>query len=164
MHFQNRENKFRFFIPGHGMSRPFTLEQIWLNKELKTKSSVKISFYDPMLIVMQYIGLKDREGNEIYEGDILLHDLDSNGNMLRNPCLFQISGYLYRANELSNSKVVYGWNVFFENVETNKIIGNIFENPDLLEDDFIFPEHPPEFSEFEQKKLISLLIKSQENK
>jgi hypothetical protein len=153
----NREIKFRFFVPGHGMSRAFTLQEIWLNKEFKTKSGTNISFYDTTLIVMQYIGLKDRYEYEIYEGDVLANDLDKEGNMIRNPCAFQISRYLHKSNEFSDFKVVYGWNIIFSGIERSKIIGNIYQNPELLEDDFILPESPPEFTEFEQKKLIQLL-------
>jgi len=64
-------------------------------------------------VTMQYTGLKDKNGKEIYEGDILRHEkYNSTGVMewdIKNGCWTKFYPI-----------------IFFE------VIGNIYENPELL--------------------------------
>ncbi len=76
--------------------------------------------------VGQYTGLKDRNGNEIYEGDILEYSMHSRE---RGIVVFRDSSFLltrknddYCITDLEDEK-----RFFLE------IIGNIYENPELLE-------------------------------
>lgn len=76
-------------------------------------------------VVMQYTDLKDKNGKEIYEGDIL-DDFCSSGchNLIyvefsNNP---QVGDYEYG----------YGY-LFHRSVNELEIVGNIYENPELLE-------------------------------
>lgn len=70
--------------------------------------------------LLQYTGLKDKNGKEIWEGDILLR-----------------SHYKYRVEFDGGAFGVYmkhyGWkNLRDFKVEIGEIVGNIYENPELL--------------------------------
>jgi len=74
-------------------------------------------------ILMQYTGLKDKAGCEIYEGDVL-------GS--------QKSKFKTLPVEMENGvncgccDDYRGWNLSIEDSKKYKIIGNIYENPELL--------------------------------
>jgi uncharacterized phage protein (TIGR01671 family) len=63
-------------------------------------------------VLMQYIGLKDRNGKEIYEGD-LIKDVDG-----------RVSTHAFPED--------WEWLEMMHN--DVEVIGNIYENPDLVED------------------------------
>lgn len=83
--------------------------------------------------IMQFTGLFDKNGKEIYEGDIML---EKNSWILGSP-LSRKEGQLYLVkwqqfmggDEWGYIESV-GYNLEFENME---IIGNKWENPELLE-------------------------------
>ena len=78
--------------------------------------------YTDRIILMQYTGRKDSEGNEIYEGDILQSE-----HYFKYQMVFK--GDCWRCESLKHSRLknrFIGSNL--------KIIGNIYENPELLED------------------------------
>lgn len=76
--------------------------------------------------LMQYVGLKDKNGKEIFEGDIVNTNIDLMG-IVR----FDI-GYYF---EWITNNLVSIWNKDMKVwVEWGlEIIGNIYENPELLE-------------------------------
>ena len=71
--------------------------------------------YDAVL--MQYTGLKDKNGKEIYEGDIIKYD---NKEIYKIEWNYEICGW-HPMIRLSNP-----YSDYFE------ILGNIYENPELL--------------------------------
>lgn len=97
-------------------------------KEMITKMYIKrINIYEETLnnlfedkdvVFMQYTGLKDINGKEIYEGDII-----------KNPHGKSVIEYIYSSfHPLDESD---GYNSGYKSEEV-EVIGNIYENPELL--------------------------------
>lgn len=79
------------------------------------------------IVLMQYTGLKDKNGKEIYEGDIVTGKL---GKIAEVKWLQEHCAYVGYCREDNKYYYLECGNERFENVV---IIGNIFENPELLE-------------------------------
>jgi len=77
-------------------------------------------------VLMQYTGLKDKNGREIYEGDILRLKAKKGYEYLGDVGVIRMS---YSAYVIGTSTGEYLF-IYFDEVE---IIGNIYENPELLE-------------------------------
>ena len=91
---------------------------------------------DPTTFVMQYTGVKDKNGKEIYEGDILF----SHAN--EKPCNYIVKwaddrseycGFVLNPVMKNPPRVTFHTHNFkIWMAEGFEIIGNIFENPELL--------------------------------
>lgn len=105
----------------------WTCPTIWIEERKKWLH------FDDYECIMQSTGLRDKNGKEIFEGDVIAIEVDDTGTPI-NARVFQ------------NSKIgVLMFHVFEDNedvpmvelLEDNsvafEIIGNIYENPELLE-------------------------------
>ena len=102
-------------FPTHGIVRIVEQEPSYKDAEVDSET------------VGQYTGMTDKNGKKIFEGDIvkLPHDTKSmNGKIeyIEEDCIYYLT--------YKTSRVPFG--VFFNGFEL-EIIGNIHENPELLE-------------------------------
>ena len=119
----SREIKFRAWVPtGDGI----THEMYYPGGKVTTGKLI-----DTFGTVMQYTGLKDRTGKEIYEGDVIQFNDEGYtefgwgnvyGQVVWVDCSFEVS--------MVKPKTETFWDL--ENNENWEIIGNIYENPDLI--------------------------------
>ena len=83
-------------------------------------------------IFMQYTGLKDKNGKEIYKGDIISADFDGE------EMLFEVAwNENAMAWDIKDKNGVFYFDIYengspFKFLKNIKVIGNIYENPELL--------------------------------
>ena len=80
------------------------------------------------LVIMQSTGLKDKNGKEIFEGDIL------KSNKYITSVFYERGAYCVKFCRTTNTTVTMNVISFIEKYKT-KVIGNIYENPELLEEE-----------------------------
>ena len=81
--------------------------------------------------LMQYISIKDKNGKEIYEGDIVKY-LDENWYEYNT---FYNMGKVCYDDEFLSYYVTNRWSVEKEKVWNDiEVVGNIYENPEMLDD------------------------------
>jgi len=74
------------------------------------------------VIVMQYTGLKDKNGKEIYEGDLLKHDI------------WGVTKIIWEHGMFRGTSPAEGIDITLSDHQLKRcrIIGNIYETPELL--------------------------------
>lgn len=84
--------------------------------------------YDGSVVPLQYTGLKDKNGVEIHEGDILRcnsSDDDWNDHVVFRNASFNLSRWA--------KKVSHIYPDLMDVLDDCEVVGNIYENPELLE-------------------------------
>jgi uncharacterized phage protein (TIGR01671 family) len=119
----NREIKFRAWHGGEMVfSKPMPDFVFWK------------WYYDSTTRIMQYVGLKDKNGKEIYEGDIFI---PFNSDSIINTVEFKNGAFGYLCKDTAYEFFIsFNQNEHFD-IENNcskqiEVIGNIYENPELL--------------------------------
>lgn len=120
-----RPIKFRAFLNSKYYENPRMLS--W--EELLEQHDAIDMFQRDLMTLMQYTGLHDKNGREIYEGDIV-HAYDQEPNRDEPD---------YRGSEDTGIVEFHGSMFMLDDIVLDyppilEIIGNIFENPELLED------------------------------
>lgn len=103
----------------------FVVDIDWMNDEVYFENGTDVATSIGSAKLMQYTGLKDKNGKEIYEGDILtLSNWTSNQYRKGNPITIykvRIPGIFYEDCDEQIGK------------RDGEVIGNIYENPELLD-------------------------------
>lgn len=99
-----------------------------------------IGNWDSVSYVGQYTGLKDANGTKIYEGDIIPHHFNKNIKGVvkfgeyKSPCDDKFTKHQgFYIDFYGESKDYYRKDLGYW-ATVSKVIGNVYENPELLED------------------------------
>ena len=112
-----RKIKFRAWCPiQKKMFTPFTLEE--------AIDETNARWHKEEDVLMQFTGLKDKNGKEIYEGDVVRYD---GGNIF---CIEFKFGKWLSVNKKDDLKTGVLFDLLDDLVEI-EVIGNIYQNPEL---------------------------------
>ncbi|EPX3594516.1 TPA: hypothetical protein OT185_001689 [Enterococcus faecalis] len=101
-------------------------------------SEIEIGSYDTTFnwdefpyVIMQSTGLKDKNGVEIFEGDVVKVTVNNYGTGER---FEQIDKVVYEDCRFCfNDGFYYSETIKYSGYENKEVIGNVYENPELLE-------------------------------
>lgn len=141
-----REIKFRAWDKVNKVLRD--VEELIISKNnaivaIRDSNGTIYQVHEGQIVLIQYTGLKDKNGKEIYEGDILFTSWQHDGatNYDYEICgevkwdSFRYKWSIEHVNK-NNELIIYPFYSFErEELDTDSIevIGNIYENPELLE-------------------------------
>jgi len=84
--------------------------------------------------LMQYTGLTDKNGREIYEGDVVESFTIPNGYICRGVVVFENGSFLMDVKNAPFAESGFKGD-FDERIREYTVLGNIYENPEMLEDE-----------------------------
>jgi uncharacterized phage protein (TIGR01671 family) len=88
--------------------------------------------YGDNAVLMQFTGLLDKNGTKIFEGDIVYSGRKPHGYASEVKWDYAIDD----SSDYPNNRIDVGFSIFLgedDDPNTDEVIGNIYENPDLLE-------------------------------
>lgn len=88
-------------------------------------------FNNPNAEVMQYTGLKDKNGKEIFEGDVIACH-DSRGDLIKHRISFEESEARFIVTCTDFNNISGGVDQKWIDEFKKEVIGNIHENPELV--------------------------------
>jgi uncharacterized phage protein (TIGR01671 family) len=102
----------------------------FINGWSATRAKDRFVLSNANAVLMQYTGLKDKNGKEIYEGDIILYSGNDSCGKKVNPTKLEIK---WNEKGCWNIGDIWGYTgEGFYDLYTAEIIGNLYENPELL--------------------------------
>lgn len=114
--------------------RAWDKESKWMIEQENLNYSILENREEHRFELMQYTGLKDKNGKEIYEGDIVkfnhwvYDDAKRKRNLSYGEIMWDGDGWIIESRRYTGSL----WKI--KNTEVIEVIGNIYENPELIKD------------------------------
>ena len=109
----------------------------WTCKDGFTNDTLLIN--EDFAVLMQYTGLKDKNGVEIYEGDVVhISSTNSCPSIDSSPKVIEWWNgmFCFDGGRGGDDKITFGWwvrsNDYSISLKQIEVIGNIYENPELL--------------------------------
>ena len=124
-----REIEFRVYV--HNKNKIYNVKEIdFVHKILtfeENKSTNTMRTFNQVRL-MQYTGLKDKNGKKIFEGDIVMADFDYTEQPME--VIYYKCGFKLKSKDC---KETYDYSIHDETPEL-EVIGNIHDNPELLKE------------------------------
>lgn len=149
---KNREIKFRAWnTEVNHMAKVVTVQEMLAYCPEGEDCDSNLEWYNENLIIMQYTGLKDKNGKEIYEGDVVeyWYELSRNQGKVTEQTFEGVvvfkdvkieNGYEPDSRHIGfvlecKNEPQHGGDTWYTDLSASnlEIIGNIYENPELLD-------------------------------